>query len=145
MKYINQKEEGIVYTKRPGSYAIIIREEDKKICIATADNEVFFLGGGIENKESEIEALKRELVEESGYSIKNIQKFDEVSSYIYSNSRGYLDVNANVYIAEFNEKVAKPIEEDHEILWIDPKEYLGKMQFYWQDYILEEYINKTNM
>lgn len=142
MKYINQKEEGIEYRKRPGAYAIITREEDKKICLVTDGKEIFFLGGGIENEENKIDALKRELIEESGYSIKNIEKFDEVSSYLYSNSRGYLEVQATIYIAKFYEKVVEPIEQDHKILWVNPNNYVGKLQYPWHNYILNEYIEK---
>ena len=55
---IGKKIEGIQYTKRPGAYAIIERKEDNKIAIAT-DGEYFFLGGGIEKGETEIDALRR--------------------------------------------------------------------------------------
>ena len=70
---IGNKQENVTYTKRPASYAIIEREEDKKIAIATEGKTYFLLGGGIENKETELETLKREIIEEAGYSIKNIK------------------------------------------------------------------------
>lgn len=48
---IGSKIEGVNYTKRLGSYAIIEREEDKKVAIATdAEGVYFFLGGGIEKR-----------------------------------------------------------------------------------------------
>lgn len=48
---IGNKIEGVNYTKRPGSYVIIEREEDKKVAIATTPAEdLFFLGGGIESR-----------------------------------------------------------------------------------------------
>lgn len=36
--------------------------------------------------------------------------------------------------------VAKPIEEDYEILWINPKEYKDKLYHEYQRYIIEEYM-----
>ncbi len=72
MVRIANKVEGVQYTKRFASYAIVERKEDKKIAIATEGKTYFFLGGGIEDNETEIEALKREVIEESGYGIKNI-------------------------------------------------------------------------
>lgn len=141
MLRIGQKDKNVKYTKRSCSYAIIDRKKDDKIAIAT-DGDYFFFGGGIENKETEIEALRRELIEESGYSIKNIRYFDKITAWADGVNRGPLDITATVYIAEFDKKVAKPIEKDHEIIWINPKEYKDKLFHEYQKYILEEYINR---
>lgn len=142
MKYVGNKDNNIVYRKRPGSYAIMVRKEDKKIGIVTDGYDFFYLGGGIEKGETELEALRRELIEEAGYTIKNINKFDEVGSHIYAEEKGYLEVIAHVYTAEFDKKIAEPIEKDHTVLWINPEEYIGKMCREWQKYILEEYIER---
>lgn len=139
MKRIGKKIEGLQYTKRPGAYAIIEREEDEKIAIAT-DGEYFFLGGGIEEGETEIEALKRELIEESGYSIKNIKYFDKVMAWADGGDRGPLDVIATIYTAQFDEKVAEPIERDHKVLWIHAIDYKDKLYHEYQRYLLEEYM-----
>lgn len=139
MKRIGKKLEGIIYTKRPGAYAIIERKEDNKIAIATASNCFFFLGGGIEGEETEREALKRELLEESGYTIKNIRLFDKVASWADGGERGPLDVTATFYRAEFDQKVTDPIEKDHKILWVEPIEYKEKLYHEYQRYILGKY------
>lgn len=142
MKYVGKKEENIEYRKRPGSYSIMIRKEDNKIGIVTDGYDYFYLGGGIENKETQIEALNREMIEESGYTIKNVKKFDEVGSYIFAEEKGYLEVLAYVYISEFDTKIAEPNEKDHKVLWVNPNDYVGKMCREWQEYILKEYIEK---
>lgn len=136
---IGKKLEGIPYTKRLGAYAIIQREEDNKVAIATADGYYFFLGGGIEEGETEIEALRRELMEESGYSIKNINYFDKVTSWADGGDRGPLDMTATIYLAQFDKKVAIPIETDHKVLWIEPEEYKDKLYHEYQRYILDKY------
>lgn len=141
MKRIGKKIENTIYNKRPGAYVIIESDEDDKIAIATdAVGVYFFLGGGIEENETPEEALKREVIEESGYSLKNIILFDKVASWCYSETRGYLDVEATIYIANFDKKVAKPIEEDHEIIWVNPLEYKNKLYHEYQRYILNKYI-----
>ena len=142
MNYVGSKEQNIEYRKRPGAYSIMVRKEDNKIGIVTDGDDYFYLGGGIEGEETELEALKRELIEESGFTIKNIKKFNEVGSYIFAEEKGYLEVQAYVYIAEFDTKVAEPIEKDHTVLWINPEDYIGKMCREWQEYILKEYIEK---
>lgn len=103
MVRIGTKLENVIYAKRDGAYVIIEREEDNKIAIAT-DGTWFFLGGGLEKGETELEALKRELLEESGYSIKDIKFFDKVTSWADGGKRGPLDVTATFYIAEFDKK-----------------------------------------
>lgn len=142
MVRIGNKVEGAKYTKRPASYVIIERKEDKKIAIATEGKTYFFLGGGIENEETEIDALKREVIEESGYSIKNIKYFNKVTAWADGVKRGQLDVIATFYIANFDKKITEPIEKDHRVLWVNPKEYKDKLFHEYQRYILDEYINK---
>lgn len=144
MKYIGSKEENIEYRKRPGAYAIIINKNDDKVGIVTDGKDYFYLGGGIEQGETKLDALKRELFEETGYSIKNIKEFEKVGSYIFSEDKGYLEVIANVYIAEFDEKVTRPIEKDHTVLWVKPEEYVDKMLREWQRYIMERFIEERN-
>lgn len=137
---IGKKEEGKKYTKRPGCYVIIERKEDNKIAIATEGKTKFFLGGGIEENETEIQALKREVIEESGYSMKNIKYFDKIMAWVDGGKRGPLDVTATFYIAEFNEKITEPIEKDHKVLWVNPKDDKHKLYHEYQRYILEEYV-----
>lgn len=142
MKYVVCKEQNKKYKKRAGVYAIIRRKEDNKIGIVT-DGDFFFLGGGIEEGETKIEALKRELIEESGYTLKNIKEFDEVGEFGYAKGKGYLEMISYVYVAEFDEKVSEPIEKDHTVLWVNPEEYVGKMFREWQEYILKQYIHRN--
>lgn len=139
---IGNKVEGVIYTKRPASYVIIERKEDKKIAIATEGKTYFFLGGGIEKEETELEALKRELIEESGYNIKNIRYFDKVTAWADGVKRGPLDVTATFYIANFDKKITEPIEKDHKVLWVNPEDYKDKLFHEYQRYILQEYIDR---
>lgn len=142
MKYVGSKEENVEYRKRPGAYAIIVNKNDDKIGIVTDGEDYFYLGGGIENGETKLEALKREMIEEAGYFIKNIRKFEEVGSHIFAEDKGYLEIIASVYIAEFDKKIAEPIEKDHKVLWVTPEEYVSKMFREWQRYIMERFIER---
>lgn len=142
MKYINSKTKNIEYKKRKGAYAIIKRKVDNKIAIATNGVDFFYFGGGIEKKETKLEALKREMLEETGYTIKNVEIFDEIGSFFYSKTHGYIEAISSVYIAEFDKKCMERVEKDHSILWVKPEEYIEKMYTQWQNFILKEYIDK---
>ena len=63
------KEENVEYRKRPGAYAIIVNKDDDKVGIVTDGEAYFYLGGGIENGETKLEALKREMIEEAGLGV----------------------------------------------------------------------------
>lgn len=144
MVRIGLKKEDLKYTKRYGSYVIIEREQDNKIAIAS-DGDYFFLGGGIENGETELEALKREVIEEAGYSIKNIQYFDKLTAWVDTKKKMPLDVTATFYIAKFDKKVTEPIEKDHKVLWVNAYEYKDKLYQEYQRYILDKYIKSKNL
>ena len=142
MKYVGNKEENIEYRKRPGAYAIIINKNDDKVGIVTDGERYFYLGGGIKKEETQLDTLKRELIEEAGYTIKNIKKFNEIGSYIYEEDKGFLEIEAYVYIVEFDEKITEPIEKDHTVLWVKPEEYASKMFRQWHRYIMESFIQE---
>lgn len=142
---IGIKEEDKEYYKRPGSYVIIEREEDNKIAVVTNGIGYFFLGGGLEENETNEEALRRELIEESGYTLKDVKYFDIVTTYIYNEKKGYMDIDATIYIAKFDKKVSEPIEKDHKIIWVNPLEYKDKLYREYQRYILNKYVSKKKL
>lgn len=142
MKRIGEKIANKEYYKRPGAYVIIEREEDDKIAVVTNGIGYFFLGGGLENNETNEQALERELIEESGYTLRELTFFDTVSTYIYNEKKGYMDIDAIIYIAKFDKKIKEPIESDHQIVWVDPLEYKDKLYREYQRYILNKYVTE---
>lgn len=143
MLRIGSKKAGIQYKKRICAYAIIERIQDKKIAIATDKSDIYFLlGGGREEDELIEENLKREIIEETGYSLRDVELFDKINSWCYNDKYGYLDVKATIYIAKLDKKILEPIENDHRILWVSSLEYKDKLYHKYQRYILNKYILK---
>lgn len=81
-------------------------------------------GGGVENKETFVEALKREIQEEIGYSIKNIKKIGHID--IQYNLINRIDEGYFFYceIDEFKGVNLNDYEKDifKEIKWINIKD-----------------------
>lgn len=144
MKYINELDEH-EYKKRPGAYAIIEATDGRIAIVQDADDDLYYFGGGIEENETPIEALKRELLEESGYSIKDISYFTEVGEFLKSKTRGYIEVIATVYTAKLDEYVKSPIEKDHHLIWINPSDYKDKLLRKWHNYVLDLYLEYKKM
>lgn len=139
MIYINDKDSHEYY-KRPGAYAIIQNDKDEIAIVKDSDHNKFFFGGGVEKGEEILDTLKRELIEESGYTLKNISYFTEVAEFLKGKSGKYLEVLATIYIAQLDKKIKEPIEKDHQLIWINPLEYKGKLFRTWQNYTLDKYI-----
>ena len=136
---IKPKEKDINYTKRKAAY-VIVEQEDGKIAILK-HNETFLIGGGIEPGENEEETIRRECIEETGYTLKNIKPFDIVKSYEFNKKYGNLEIEATIYTAEFDNKVRESIEHN-EIIICYPEEYKNNLYHEYQRYVLRKYINQ---
>ena len=67
-----------------------------------------------------------------------------VHIHIRGYTNGYFEIQAYVYLAELDKKEKEPIEKDHSIIWVNAKEYIGKMATEGLEYILEKYIIEYN-
>jgi len=139
-RVICKKNPSIKYRERKCAYAMIC--DDNGNVAITNDGKYFFFGGGTEENETALETLNREMIEETGYKLKDIKLFDDIISYEYNSSRGYLKINATIYTAKFDEKVCEPIEKDHPILWAKPEEHIDNMYHEYQKVMLKEFCEK---
>ena len=142
IRIICEKNQKIQYKERKCAYAIIYDDEGN-IAIAN-DGKYFFFGGGTEEKETALQTLKREMIEETGYTIKDVKLFEKLISYEYNSSRGNLKIVATIYTAKLNKKIAEPTEKDHKILWGKPEQFIDIMYHKYQRVMLKEYSEKIN-
>lgn len=135
------RERGIYYTPRPGAYGICFKRESDQTLLALVDTEVgFFLpGGGIEEGENHQTCLKREFIEETGYTI-------EIGAYIGSSSQSgftprskkHICLEGNFYLVELKDHVGGQVEEDHQLVWIDVQKAIQIIHLEYQSYAISE-------
>ena len=64
-----EKKQDVAYVNRYGVYAVISNKDQDQIILVQAPNGAWFLPGGeIEAGEDHLQALKRELIEELGFT-----------------------------------------------------------------------------
>ena len=109
----------------------IIKNSEGKFLIIKRDaqglhqNKWAFPGGVMEKGETTIEALEREILEETGLKIKRIVK--KISEYKYKREDGK-NSNGTCFLIETKNFDVKPNEEVQDFKWIIPEE-LGGIDF----------------
>ena len=112
---------GIEYIDRPGVYAVIENDTDQ-IAVIEAASGFFLPGGGIDPGETELEALKRELMEETGYQISVIGELGTAVEYIEASSENaYCRIQSRFYRVELETKTGDGVERDQRLVWL-PRE-----------------------
>lgn len=115
----NQKK-GLDYKIRKGAYAVIFNPENEKVLtVQTKSGHYFLPGGGIEKGEGEIECLKREVLEETGYEISNLFFIGNAKSYLPQTKKKPMLSDGYFYLADLADKIQEPTEEDHVIKWVE--------------------------
>jgi 8-oxo-dGTP pyrophosphatase MutT (NUDIX family) len=104
LKVIGTRDESLSYEDRP-TVKVVIRRGDEFLVL----NKGLLPGGGIEPGEKSEQAIERELREELGASVKNIQKIGEVVQY-----RDFIQKKYSIYgyEAEFDGFVSAPAPKD---------------------------------
>lgn len=104
--------------KRKAARAIVIKNNNILLLYTARYHDYTLPGGGINEGESEIEGLTRELIEETGaQNINNIQPFG-----LYEEYRPWYKDNADVmymlsycYVCDIDDKLLTPSFEAHEV------------------------------
>ena len=124
------KVEGVEYNNRYGVYAIISDETNSQIILVQAPNEAWFLPGGeIEKGEDHLSALKRELIEELGFTAQIGQYYGQADEYFYSSHRDKYFYNpAYLYEIVSFEKKQEPLEDFNHIAWFPIDEAILKLK-----------------
>ena len=112
------KQEGIDYIDRP-SVCAVIENNERKIAIIETCNRYFLPGGGIDKNESDVDALKREILEEIGYQAFVLSKIGETIEYIKPDrDEKHYQIYCRFYIVQLGSKIEEIVEKDHRLVWL---------------------------
>lgn len=112
-----EKIQGQLYQPRPGSYAVIV-QENQTIAIIKTTIGSFLPGRGAENEESTVSTLVREVQEECGYDLEQIEPIGFAIEYVHAENEGYFAKQCTFYSARFGTKFSLPSEPGHELVWL---------------------------
>ncbi len=108
------------YKLRPGAYAILPRKD--KFLMTWQDaphNELQLPGGGIDPGENAIQALHREVCEETGWRIANPRRLGAFRRFVFMPEYDmWAEKVCYIYAARPVLRLGPPSEEGHTALWV---------------------------
>lgn len=118
------------YKARYGVYAVIPNADKSQIILVQAPNGSWFLPGGeIEAGEDHFSALKRELIEELGFSAELGYYYGQADEYFYSRHRDTYFYNpAYIYEVTHFEEIDAPLEDFNNLFWFPIDEAIEKLK-----------------
>ena len=127
-----QAEPGVVYKDRPAAFGIAQRDGRVALVRVSKPGQAPWYdlpGGALDHGEDDARALVREFGEETGLIVRAralvvraCQRFRKADGEPVNNRSGH-------YVAEINgEDAGLKIEEDHELVWLEPAEALVRMR-----------------
>lgn len=108
------------YIHRPGAYALLLRGDALLVTHQSEPQPEFQLpGGGIDPGESSIQALHREVFEETGWSIKSPRKVGTYRRFAYMPEYDkWAEKVAHIFLATPVRSMGAPTEEGHRAIWM---------------------------
>ena len=130
-------KENVNYIDREGVYLVPMKEGE--IGVVKTSKGYFLLGGGLDNGESHEECIKRECLEEVGYTVSVGSKVCSAEMYCEHPTIGYFHPIQTYYVGELMEQVNVAVEDDHEFVWMDYDEVVDNMYLEMQSWALKQW------
>lgn len=111
------------YQRRPGAYAVLVRNGEVLLTYQEAPVPEFQLpGGGIDPGESPIPALHREILEETGWRCGPLRRVGAFRRFTFMPEYElWAEKICQVYIGRPVLRMGEPIERGHHAIWAPPE------------------------
>lgn len=130
----------VPYYDRKGAYLIPVK--DNKIAVVKTPKGLFFLGGGLENGETDEACIRRECLEEAGVTVTVGEKIGSAETFTTHPRLGPFHPIQTYYAGEILKQVQAPLEKDHMLLICSFRELDGKLFAEMQNWALREFWKK---
>jgi len=133
------------YGFRETCFGIVVNKG--KILFVKKDNQFSLVGGGIDNGEPHEECLRREFLEETGYTITSYEELVCVDYFWLAGNKWPLESLANIYLVKVDKQTkVEPQEVGHSIEYIDLNKVEQKLPLPYHKFAINYYIkNKIKM
>lgn len=121
---------GVVYGERPSVYGLAADGAGRILACRRSGGRVVLPGGGLDADESPLEALAREVAEETGYRVRSARELGRARQY-HTRRIGKPPVNklCRFYAVEVERDPTLDCEADHEPVWLSPAALLPAFTF----------------
>lgn len=117
LRFCDTPVPGRRYHDRPGAYAII--RDGRRVLLARTEG-LLLPGGGIDPGESVIQALHREVYEETGWRIAPVRRLGVFVEYRWAADMDHWRRKiAHIYLCRPIRRLGPPIEPDHVPEWME--------------------------
>lgn len=120
------RDEGRVYTPRPGAYAVAL-DAAERVLLVELDSGLFLPGGGLNDGETREQALHREVLEETGFAIAIVDEIGTARQFVTSQrERRSFNKICTFYRVELEGPAQAPSETGHRLLWLPMAEAVSR-------------------
>ena len=121
---------GINYPDRPTAFGLVFREQ-KLACVRVERARSYYdlPGGAVEAGETEEHALVREFIEETGMTVRPVERIAEAGQFFRKSDTRPMNNIGGLWIAEMlSLDPSARIEADHELVWLHPRTALAELR-----------------
>lgn len=121
---------GVDYRRRHAVFGILVRDGRIATVRVTRDVPYHDLpGGAVETGESEEQALVREFREETGLTIRPLERLLEAGQYFRKSDGAPVNNTGGLWTVELiSSDPASKVEDDHDLVWLDPNAALDALR-----------------